>query len=147
MRDSAEGKLREHAHASTGEQLKQLSPPPKAAVQLASFVGTQHKSQTVRLLRSPSLLTSSAVAEASHNELLAGIMLALSRVIYTATDNEAFVDAEVRRTTIAAHARVTEAIEAGDTEAALRRMTRHLHTYTEAISAVEDRTAIEVPAD
>jgi DNA-binding FadR family transcriptional regulator len=88
-----------------------------------------------------------AVAEASHNELLAGIMLALSRVIYTATDNQAFVDAEVRRTTIRAHARVTEAIAAGDTEAALRRMTRHLHTYTEAISEVEDRTAIEVPAD
>jgi DNA-binding FadR family transcriptional regulator len=88
-----------------------------------------------------------AVAEASHNELLAGIMLALSRVIYTATDNQAFVDAEVRRTTIRAHARVTEAIEAGDTEAALRRMTRHLHKYTEAITEVEDRTAIEVPGD
>jgi DNA-binding FadR family transcriptional regulator len=88
-----------------------------------------------------------AVAEASHNELLTGIMLALSRVIYTATDNQAFVDAEVRRTTIRAHARVTEAIEAGDTEAALRRMTRHLHTYTEAISEVEDRTAIEVPGN
>ncbi|MGH3179894.1 MAG: FadR/GntR family transcriptional regulator [Streptosporangiaceae bacterium] len=88
-----------------------------------------------------------AVAEASHNELLTGIMLALSRVIYTATDNEAFVDAEVRRTTIRAHARVTEAIEAGDTEAALRRMTRHLQKYTEAISEVEDRTAIEVPED
>jgi DNA-binding FadR family transcriptional regulator len=88
-----------------------------------------------------------AVAEASHNELLTGIMLALSRVIYTATDNEAFVDAEVRRTTVRAHARVTEAIEAGDTEAALRRMTRHLQKYTEAISEVEDRTAIEVPED
>jgi hypothetical protein len=47
MRDSAEGKVREHAHASTGEQLKQLPPPPKAALQLASFVGMQHKSQTV----------------------------------------------------------------------------------------------------
>jgi DNA-binding FadR family transcriptional regulator len=88
-----------------------------------------------------------AVAEASHNELLTGFMLALSRVIYTATDNQAFVDAEVRRTTIRAHARVTEAIEAGDAEAALRRMTRHLYKYTEAISEVEDRTAIEVPED
>ena len=87
------------------------------------------------------------MAEASHNELLAGIMPALSRVIYTATDNQAFVDAEVRRTTVRAHARVTEAIGARDTEAALRRMTRHLHKYTEAISEVEDRTAIEVPED
>jgi len=87
------------------------------------------------------------VAEASHNELLTGFMLALSRAIYTATDNQAFVDAEVRRTTIRAHTRVTEAIEAGDGDGAHRRMSRHLHKYAEAISGVEDRTAIEVPED
>jgi len=86
-----------------------------------------------------------AVAEASHNELLTGFMLALSRAIYTATDNQAFVDAEVRRTTILAHTRVTEAIRERDEDAALRRMTRHLHSYAEAISEVEDRTAIELP--
>jgi GntR family transcriptional repressor for pyruvate dehydrogenase complex len=86
-----------------------------------------------------------AVAEASHNELLTGFMLALSRAIYTATDNQSFVDAEVRRSTIRAHRRVTEAIEARDEDAALRRMTRHLHMYAEAISEVEERTAIEVP--
>jgi DNA-binding FadR family transcriptional regulator len=88
-----------------------------------------------------------AVAEASHNELLTGFMLALSQAIYTATDNQSFVDAEVRRSTIRAHTRVTEAIQARDDAAALRRMTRHLHMYAEAISEVEDRTAIEVPEE
>jgi DNA-binding FadR family transcriptional regulator len=88
-----------------------------------------------------------AVAAASHNELLTGFMSALSRAIYAATDNQGFVDAGVRRTTIRAHQKITEAIRAQDTEAARRRMTRHVHEYAEAISEVEDRTAIEVPED
>jgi GntR family transcriptional regulator, transcriptional repressor for pyruvate dehydrogenase complex len=86
-----------------------------------------------------------AVAAASHNELLTGFMSALSRAIYTATDNQRFVDADVRRATIQAHTRITEAIRAQDAEAALRRMRSHVHTYAEALSEVEDRTAIEVP--
>jgi hypothetical protein len=49
----AEGKLRDHAHASTGEQLKQLPPPPEATLHLTSFIGVQHKSQTSGLLRGP----------------------------------------------------------------------------------------------
>jgi GntR family transcriptional regulator, transcriptional repressor for pyruvate dehydrogenase complex len=86
-----------------------------------------------------------AVATASHNELLTGFMTALSRAIYTSTDNRGFIDAEVRRTTAKAHARITEAIRAGDADAALRRMTRHVHSYAQAIAEVESRTAIEVP--
>jgi DNA-binding FadR family transcriptional regulator len=86
-----------------------------------------------------------AVAAASHNELLTGFMSALSRAIYAATDNQRFVDADVRRVTIQAHTRITEAIRAQDAEAALRRMRRHVHTYAEALAEVEDRTAIEVP--
>ncbi len=46
-----------------------------------------------------------AVAVASHNELLAGFMVALSRSIYDATDTQGFVDADVRRTTLRATAR------------------------------------------
>ena len=88
-----------------------------------------------------------AVAAASHNELLTGFMSALSRAIYTATDNQGFVDAGVRRATVRAHQKITEAIRAQDAEAARRRMTRHVHEYAEAISEVEDRTAIEVPED
>jgi GntR family transcriptional regulator, transcriptional repressor for pyruvate dehydrogenase complex len=86
-----------------------------------------------------------AVATASHNELLTGFMAALSRAIYESTDNRAFVDAEVRRATVLAHRRITDAIQAGDIDAALRRMTRHVHSYAEAVAEVEDRTAIEVP--
>jgi DNA-binding FadR family transcriptional regulator len=88
-----------------------------------------------------------AVATASHNELLTGFMSALSRAIYASTDNRAFVDAEVRRTAVQAHLRITGAIRAGDTDAALRRMTRHVHGYAEAIAGVDNRTAIEVPAE
>jgi GntR family transcriptional repressor for pyruvate dehydrogenase complex len=72
-------------------------------------------------------------------------MTALSRAIYESTDNRTFADAEVRRTTVQAHSRITEAIRAGDVDAALRRMTRHVHSYAEAVAAVENRTAIEVP--
>jgi GntR family transcriptional repressor for pyruvate dehydrogenase complex len=88
-----------------------------------------------------------AVAVASHNELLTGFMAALSTAIYTSTDNRGFVDAEVRRTTVLAHARITEAIRSGDMDAALRRMTRHVHSYAEAIAEVDSRTAIEVPEE
>jgi GntR family transcriptional regulator, transcriptional repressor for pyruvate dehydrogenase complex len=88
-----------------------------------------------------------AVATASHNELLTGFMAALSRAIYESTDNRAFVDAEVRRATVLAHRRITDAIQAGDIDAALRRMTGHVHSYAEAVAEVEDRTAIEVPGE
>ena len=86
-----------------------------------------------------------AVAAASHNELLAGFMLALSRSIYASTDNQGFVDDDVRRTTLRAHRAVTKAIRAQDPDAASRRMSRHVHSYAEAVMEVEDRTSIEVP--
>jgi GntR family transcriptional repressor for pyruvate dehydrogenase complex len=88
-----------------------------------------------------------AVAIASHNELLTGFMVALSRAIYTSTDNQGFVDAEVRRITVKAHRAITEAIRAQDEAAAVRRMKRHVHAYAEAVAEVEDRTAIEVGGD
>jgi DNA-binding FadR family transcriptional regulator len=88
-----------------------------------------------------------AVAMASHNELLTGFMIALSRAIYASTDNSGFVDAAVRATTVRAHMSVTKAIQDRDGDAAVRRMARHLHTYAEAVVKVEPRTAIEVPAD
>ncbi len=88
-----------------------------------------------------------AVAIASHNELLTGFMLALSRAIYASTDNQAFVDAEVRSSTVRAHQSITRAIRAGDPEAAVRRMKRHVRAYAEAVAAVEERTEIEVPQD
>lgn len=86
-----------------------------------------------------------AVAVASHNELLTGFMLALSRAIYASTDNQGFINEEVRRTTVRAHQSITDAIRAGDPEAAVRRMERHVHAYAEAVLEVEERTSIEVP--
>jgi DNA-binding FadR family transcriptional regulator len=86
-----------------------------------------------------------AVAVASHNELLTGFMLALSRAIYESTDNQGFIDSSVRTTTVRAHQSITEAIRAQDPEAAVRRMVRHVHTYAEAVLKVEERTSIDVP--
>jgi GntR family transcriptional repressor for pyruvate dehydrogenase complex len=85
-----------------------------------------------------------AVAIASHNELLSGMMMALSRAIYEATDNQGFVDAAVRETTARAHRSVTKAIREQDGEAAVRRMTRHVHSYAEAVIQVEERTEIQL---
>ena len=88
-----------------------------------------------------------AVAAAGQNELLTGFMLALSQSIYASTDNQGFVDDDVRQTTLKAHRAVTKAIRAKDPDAAGRRMSRHVHSYAEAIMEVEDRTSIEVPGN
>ena len=85
-----------------------------------------------------------AVAIASHNELLTGFMLALSRAIHSLTDTKGFIDSDVRQATIRAHWGITEAICAQDPDAALRRMNKHVHAYAEAVQEVEERTAIEV---
>jgi DNA-binding FadR family transcriptional regulator len=84
------------------------------------------------------------VAQATHNEILSAMMLALSQAIYSATNNAGFVDDEVRKITARAHRSVTEAIRKQDPEAAVRRMTRHVHAYAEAASAVDQRTSISL---
>jgi GntR family transcriptional repressor for pyruvate dehydrogenase complex len=88
-----------------------------------------------------------AVAVASHNEVLTGLMRALSRAIYESTDNQAFIDASVRRATVRAHTSITEAIRAQDPDAAVRRMQRHVHSYAEAVMEVDERTSIDVPQE
>ncbi|MGQ4600946.1 FCD domain-containing protein [Nocardia sp. R6R-6] len=87
------------------------------------------------------------VSQASHNELLTGLMIALSRAIYTATANEGFVDEEVRATTLRAHRSVTRAIRDRDPDAAVRRMTRHVHNYAKAVLEFEKRTEIPLDGD
>jgi DNA-binding FadR family transcriptional regulator len=71
-------------------------------------------------------------------------MTALAHAIYTGTDNAAFVDDEVRATTLRAHRSVTNAIRSGDADAAGRRMRRHVHSYAKAALAIDARTAITV---
>jgi GntR family transcriptional repressor for pyruvate dehydrogenase complex len=85
-----------------------------------------------------------AVARASHNELLSGLMTALSRAIYAATEDEQFVDLAVRHTTVHAHETITVAIRDHDAEAAVRRMKRHVHSYAEEVLK-GDRQEIELP--
>lgn len=86
-----------------------------------------------------------AVATATGNELIAAFMIALSRAIYSSTENENFIDAEVRRITAQAHRSITTAIEKRDAPAAVRRMTRHVHSYAAAVAKVDRRTEISVP--
>jgi GntR family transcriptional repressor for pyruvate dehydrogenase complex len=85
-----------------------------------------------------------AVATASHNEILTGTMIALSRAIYTTTNTEGFVNDEIREATLRAHRSVTRAIKERDPDAAVRRMTRHVHDYAAAVQEVDQRTAISV---
>jgi DNA-binding FadR family transcriptional regulator len=84
------------------------------------------------------------VAMASHNELLIGFMTALSQAIYAGTENAAFVDDNVRAITARAHRSVTAAIRSRDTDAAGRRMRRHVHSYAKAALAMDQREAISV---
>ena len=86
-----------------------------------------------------------AVATASRNEILAGVMIAMSRAIYTATNTEGFVTDEVRSIAQRAHKSVTRAIRERDPEAAARRMTRHIHGHATAALEVENRTEITLP--
>jgi DNA-binding FadR family transcriptional regulator len=84
------------------------------------------------------------VALASHNELLMGVMIALSQAIYAGTEDEAFVDVAVREITTKAHRGITTAIREGDAGAAGRRMRRHVHGYADALAETVERDAIVV---
>ena len=84
------------------------------------------------------------VAVASHNELLIGLMTALSQAIYAGTKNAAFVDTEVRAVTSRAHRAITTAIRDRDATAAERRMRRHVHSYAIALAESDERDAIDV---
>ena len=85
-----------------------------------------------------------AVAVASHNELLVGFMMALSQAIYAGTENEAFVDTDVRAVTTQAHRVITTAIRDRDATAARRRMRRHVCSYADALAESDEREAIVV---
>jgi DNA-binding FadR family transcriptional regulator len=84
------------------------------------------------------------VAVASHNELLIGLMTALSQAIYAGTKNAAFVDTDVRMVTSQAHRAITTAIRECDATAAERRMRRHVHSYAAALAESDERDAIDV---
>jgi GntR family transcriptional repressor for pyruvate dehydrogenase complex len=88
-----------------------------------------------------------AVARASGNELLSGLMEALAQLIYDSTGYVGTVDDEVRIDTCRAHRAITAAIRAGDPQLARRRMARHVQAYVGAVgdevSAGLDWTGLE----
>jgi len=86
-----------------------------------------------------------AVAKATHNELIAAFMAALSRAIYASTANEAYGAPESRSLTIRAHVSITEAIRKGDAATAVRRMSRHLDSYAAGIPQDDKDESIVVP--
>ena len=69
------------------------------------------------------------VVRASHNELLIAFISAVSQSVYLATDLDGFNSTAVRNAVIRAHRRVMDAIQAGDGDAAARRMGRHVAAY------------------
>lgn len=74
-----------------------------------------------------------AVADACGNDLIAAFMRAVSGAVHHQTDDAAFNTAEVRRTAVRAHRRVTDAIRDRDPDAARRRMARHVDGYAAAV--------------
>ena len=76
-----------------------------------------------------------AIAAASHNELLRAFMLAISSMVYKASAIENFANDEVRKVVMKAHRRILDAIVAQDSEAARRRMARHLAALTAELKA------------
>ena len=69
-----------------------------------------------------------ALATASHNDLLSTFMEAVSRAILRQTDNEAHRDQEAMQQSLDAHRAITRAIAEGSPPAAYQLMTRHVHT-------------------
>jgi DNA-binding FadR family transcriptional regulator len=87
-----------------------------------------------------------AIAGASHNELLLAFLTSIENAI--ADENEAHdfparSFGDVRTAVIHAHRRITEAVEAGDADAAKRRMERHLTAYA-ATASDPDAADVEV---
>lgn len=74
-----------------------------------------------------------AVARASGNELLSGLMEALAGLIYDSTGYVGTVDGAVREATCRAHRSITGAIRAGDRELARHRMARHVQAYVDEV--------------
>jgi GntR family transcriptional repressor for pyruvate dehydrogenase complex len=75
----------------------------------------------------------SAIGEASRNGLLAAFLYSMSKGVVEATVLEEYDTSDLRRHVLRAHERIIVAIEAGDPEAAYRRMDRHVRA-TSAMS-------------
>jgi len=77
-----------------------------------------------------------AVVLAAHNELLSAFVGAFAQTVYQATDLHELSPPAIRSTVAQAHEAVMAAIEAGDPDAAQRRMSRHVGAYVQRVRTV-----------
>lgn len=88
-----------------------------------------------------------AISAASHNDLLHAFATSVSGLMFEASQREEFATAEVRQRVCFAHARILEAIEAGDGDLARRRVERDVRAYglileAAAAAAVGDEESV-----
>lgn len=74
-----------------------------------------------------------AVAKASHNELLAGFINAISHEIFRFTELDVLGSEQVQTDTLRAHEKIMQAITGANPDAAGRRMARHMQAYIGAV--------------
>jgi DNA-binding FadR family transcriptional regulator len=77
-----------------------------------------------------------SVVLAAHNELLSAFIGAFAQTVYQSTDLQEFSPPDIRATVARAHQAVMDAIEAGDADAAGRRMARHVGAYVHRVKLV-----------
>ncbi|WP_295525672.1 FadR/GntR family transcriptional regulator [Novosphingobium sp. Chol11] len=76
-----------------------------------------------------------AIAAASHNDLLHAFATSVSGLMFEASQIKEFAAIEVRERVILAHAKILEAIEAGDAALARRRVERDVQAYAVILEA------------
>jgi len=82
-----------------------------------------------------------AVAQASHNPLLLAFMSAIAQEILAWTADEGFNTETIVAATIRSHAQIIAAIRKQDEDAAARRMTRHVASYSAVARSALSRAA------
>ncbi|WP_051236895.1 FadR/GntR family transcriptional regulator [Ottowia thiooxydans] len=87
-----------------------------------------------------------AIASASHNELLAGVLESIAYGVSVSTSTEEYDTPETRKQVIRIHARIMEAIEAGDGPQAELRMRQHIGA-THARASAPGTTIVPLSAE
>lgn len=86
-----------------------------------------------------------ALAAASHNDLLRAFTASISGLMLEASRIENFASADVRKLVTQAHRRILQAIEAQDAEAARRRTERDIQAYAQHLEAALQNAKTRTP--
>ena len=86
-----------------------------------------------------------ALAAASHNDLLRAFTASISGLMLEASRIENFASADVRKLVTQAHRRILQAIEAQDAEAARRRAERDIQAYAQHLEAALQNAKTRTP--